>query len=244
MSLISIILIIFFYISALVFISGLSYKLIQYWKTPAPLKIPIAPSSLDTKGVFLRYLREIFLFASLFKANKWTWLFGWSFHLALVLLFFRHLVYFWPGDVPLILYKTEPLKYAAYPLIFGLLGLLGRRVFIDRLRYISAPSDYLMLLVFIFIASTGMIMTFANYHPNLLMVKNFASGLITFQWSELPGEIIFLLHIFPVFCLIAVFPISKLLHAPGTFFSPTYNQVHNARKKRHISDWTKKEDSL
>ena len=149
MSLISIILIIFFYISALVFISGLSYKLIQYWKTPAPLKIPIAPSSLDTKGVFLRYLREIFLFASLFKANKWTWIFGWSFHLALVLLFFRHLVYFWPGDVPLILYKTEPLKYAAYPLIFGLLGLLGRRVFIDRVRYISAPSDYLMLLVFI-----------------------------------------------------------------------------------------------
>ena len=244
MSLISIILIIFFYISALVFISGLSYKLIQYWKTPAPLKIPIAPSSLDTKGVFLRYLREIFLFASLFKANKWTWLFGWSFHLALVLLFFRHLVYFWPGDVPLMLYKTEPLKYAAYPLIFGLLGLLGRRVFIDRVRYISAPSDYLMLLVFIFIASTGMIMTFANYHPNLLMVKNFASGLISLQWSELPGEIIFLLHIFPVFCLIAVFPISKLLHAPGIFFSPTYNQVDNARKKRHISDWTKKEDSL
>ena len=244
MSLISVILIIFFYISALVFISGLSYKLIQYWKTPAPLKIPIAPSSLDTKGVFLRYLREIFLFASLFKANKWTWLFGWSFQLALVLLFFRHLVYFWTGDVPLILYKTEPLKYAAYPLIFGLLGLLGRRVFIDRVRYISAPSDYLMLLVFIFITSTGMIMTFANYHPNLLMVKNFASGLISFQWSELPGEIIFLLHIFPVFCLIAVFPISKLLHAPGIFFSPTYNQVDNARKKRHISDWTKKEDSL
>ena len=244
MSLISIILIIFFYISALVFISGLSYKLIQYWKTPAPLKIPIAPSSLDTRGVFLRYLREIFLFASLFKANKWTWLFGWSFHLALVLLFFRHLVYFWPGDVPLILYKTEPFKYAAYPLIFGLLGLLGRRVFIDRVRYISAPSDFLMLLVFIFIASTGMIMTFANYHPNILMVKNFASGLISFQWSELPGEIIFLLHIFPVFCLIAVFPISKLLHAPGIFFSPTYNQVDNARKKRHISDWTKKEDSL
>ena len=109
----------------------------------------------------------------------------------------------------------------------------------------SAPSDFLMLIVFIFIASTGMIMTFANNHPNLLMVKNFASGLITFNWSELPGEIIFLLHIFPVFCLIAIFPISKLLHAPGIFFSPTFNQVDNARKKRHLSDWaSKKEDDL
>lgn len=245
MSLISIFLIFFFYISALIFISGLSYKLIQYWRTPAPLKIPIAPSALDKKGVLLRYFREIFLFASLFKANKWTWLFGWSFHLALVLLFFRHLVYFWPGEVPLILYKTEPLKYAAYPLIFGLLGLLGRRVFVDRVRYISAPSDYLMLLVFIFIALTGMMMTFANYHPNILMVKNFASGLITFKWSELPGEIIFVFHILPVFCIIAIFPISKLLHAPGVFFAPTFNQVDNARKKRHLSDWaSKKEDNL
>jgi len=202
MSLISIFLIFFFYVSALIFISGLSYKLIQYWRTPAPLKIPIAPSALDKKGVLLRYFREIFLFASLFKANKWTWLFGWSFHLALVLLFFRHLVYFWPGEVPLILYKTEPLKYAAYPLIFGLLGLLARRVFVDRVRYISAPSDYLMLLVFIFIALTGMIMTFANYHPNILMVKNFASGLITFKWSELPGEIIFVSIFFLFFVLL------------------------------------------
>jgi hypothetical protein len=54
-----------------------------------------------------------------------------------------------------------------------------------------------------------------------------------------------LAHIFPVFCLIAIFPISKLLHAPGIFFSPTFNQVDNARKKRHLSDWaSKNEDGL
>ena len=243
MSPISIFFIIFFYIASLIFILGVSYKLVQYCNTPAPLKIPIAPSSLDKKGVFLRFFREIFLFSSLFKASKWTWLFGWTFHLALVLLFFRHLVYFWPGDVPIILYKTEPFKYAAYPLVFGLTGLLGRRIFVDRVRYISSPSDYLMLLALIFIALTGMFMTFGHNHPNLLMVKNFAEGLITFQWSELPGEIIFLAHIFPVFCLIAIFPISKLLHAPGIFFSPTLNQVDNARKRRHISDWASKKDN-
>ena len=91
MSPISIFFIIFFYIASLIFILGVSYKLVQYWNTPVPLKIPIAPSSLDKKGVFLRFFREIFLFSSLFKASKWTWLFGWTFHLALVLLFFRHL---------------------------------------------------------------------------------------------------------------------------------------------------------
>ncbi|MBT4128263.1 MAG: nitrate reductase, partial [Nitrospina sp.] len=34
-----------------------------------------------------------------------------------------------------------------------------------------------------------------------------------------------------------IFPISKLLHGPGIFFAPTLNQVDDARKKRHISQW-------
>jgi nitrate reductase gamma subunit len=88
MSLISILFTFFFYFSALIFVVGVSYKLVQYWNTPAPLKIPIAPASLNKSGVILRYLKEIFLFSSLYKSNKWTWLFGWSFHFALVLLFF------------------------------------------------------------------------------------------------------------------------------------------------------------
>ena len=242
MSLISILFTFFFYFSALIFVVGVSYKLVQYWNTPAPLKIPIAPASLNKSGVILRYLKEIFLFSSLYKSNKWTWLFGWSFHFALVLLFFRHLPYFWPGEVPLVLYKTEFFKYSSYLLFFGLVGLLSRRLFVDRVRYISSPSDYLMLLVLIFITATGMLMTFGNNHPNMLLVTNFASGLITFNWSELPKEMIFMAHIFPVFCLIAIFPISKLLHGPGIFFSPTFNQVDNARKKRHISDWALKKE--
>ena len=97
----------------------------------------------------MRMIREVLLFESLFKSSKWTWFFGWIFHFALVLLFLRHLVYFWPGEIPAILMKTEPFKYAAFPLIIGLLGLLGRRLFVDRVRYISAPSDYLLSLIHI-----------------------------------------------------------------------------------------------
>jgi nitrate reductase gamma subunit len=80
-------------------------------------------------------------------------------------------------------------------------------------------------------------MTFASYYPDMGMVYSFAEGLITLNWSELPSEGIFLAHIFMVFVLIAIFPISKMLHAPGVFFSPTLNQVDDARKKRHISSW-------
>ena len=237
MSMTSIIFTLFCYLSILLFVIGLSYKIIQYWQTPAPLKISIAPSPLTRTGVFVRIAAEVFLFKSLFRASKWTWFFGWIFHWALVLLFIRHLGYFWPGDTPEVLLKTEPFKYASFPLIIGLTGLLGRRIFVDRVRYISAPSDYLILILLIVIGASGMLMTFALYYPDMGLVYSFAEGLVTLNWSELPRELIFLTHIFLAFTLIAIFPISKLLHAPGVFFSPTLNQVDNARKRRHISSW-------
>ncbi len=235
MSLTSTLLNLFFYFSVLVFIVGLTRKIIQYWQTPVPLKIPIAPAPQTRPKLYMRMLREIFLFESLFKANKWTWFFGWMFHFGLVLLFIRHLVYFWPGELPEILLHTSSLRYAAFPLILGLFGLLCRRIFVDRIRYISSPSDFLMLILFITIAFTGVSMTFFHNHPDMLLVNNFAQGLITFNWSELPDEGIFLAHIFFAFVLLAIFPISKLLHAPGIFFSPTLNQLDDARNTRHIS---------
>jgi hypothetical protein len=40
--------------------------------------------------------------------------------------------------------------------------------------------------------------------------------------------------------LMVVFPFSKLLHAPGIFFSPSRNQVDNPREKRHLAGWARK----
>jgi nitrate reductase gamma subunit len=127
-------------------------------------------------------------------------------------------------------------------MVIGLGGLLVRRIFVSRIRYISAPSDYLMLLMLIIIGVSGVVMTFTDNHTDVMMVKSFATGLVTFNWVNLPTETHFLVHLFLVFVLLAIFPISKLLHVPGIFFSPTLNQVDNARKKRHISPWALKQE--
>ena len=37
--------------------------------------------------------------------------------------------------------------------------------------------------------------------------------------------------------LMAIFPISKLMHAPGLLFSPTRNQADTARERRHLAPW-------
>ena len=62
---------------------GLAYKVRQYWRTPAPLKIATTPAPTSGVGVLMRMAREVLLFESLFKANKWTWIFGYLFHFAL-----------------------------------------------------------------------------------------------------------------------------------------------------------------
>jgi nitrate reductase gamma subunit len=49
-----------------------------------------------------------------------------------------------------------------------------------------------------------------------------------------------LVHLALVATLMIIFPISKLLHAPGVFFSPTRNQVDNPREQRHLAPWAAK----
>lgn len=242
MSAISIFFTALFYTSLVIFLTGMTRKIRLYWITPVPLKIPIAPTPLTQTGVVMRILREVTLFESLFQANKWTWLFGWLFHAGLLLVLIRHLRYFWPGDLPEIFLLVQPFKYAAFAMVIGLLGLLGRRIFVERIRYISAPSDYLMLLVFVVIGISGVVMTFTDNHTDIIAVKEFSSGLLTLNWANLPTEVHFLVHIFLAFAILAIFPISKLLHVPGVFFSPTLNQVDNARSKRHISTWALKQE--
>ena len=52
-----------------------------------------------------------------------------------------------------------------------------------------------------------------------------------------------LVHLALVAALMIVFPVSKLLHAPGVFFSPTRNQVDNPREKRWVAGWSAKIDN-
>ena len=68
------------YLATAVLVGGLAYRIWDYARTPAPLKIPTTPAPVTRGGVALRLLREVALFESLFRSNLWTWAFGWIFH--------------------------------------------------------------------------------------------------------------------------------------------------------------------
>lgn len=230
-----------FYGATLILIVGLGRKIYQYATTPAPLKVPTMPAPLTTGGVVVRILFEVILFKSLFRSNKWIWLFGMLFHGALWVVLLRHLRYFtepvWSWVV-----LVQPFgKYGGFVMLLGLLGLLIRRMMVERIRYISSPSDYLMLILLLVIGASGLMMSFVT-HTDIIQFKAFMLSVLYlqfFNWQPLPTDGMLLVHLASVILLMIIFPFSKLLHAPGIFFSPSRNQVDNAREKRHLAAWAK-----
>ncbi len=236
MSALSITFAVLFYVATAVLVIGLLGKIRSYLRTPAPLKIPTTPAPTTTTGVALRLTREVVLFESLFKSSKWTWIFGWMFHAALLLVLLRHLRYFQqPVWTPIVWVQAFG-TYAGFVMVAGLAGLWARRVLVDRVRYISTPSDHLHLALLLAIALSGLGMRFVA-HTDIVALKAFMLGLLRFDLQPLPADPLLLLHLSLVALLMIVFPISKLLHAPGLFFSPTRNQADTSREARHIAAW-------
>lgn len=228
-----------FYAATAMLAGGLAYKIYVYSRTPAPLIIPTTPAPTTQAGVAVRVAREVVLFESLFKSNKWIWVFGWMFHFALLLVLMRHLRYF-----------TEPVwswvalaqpfgMYAGFAMVAGLGGLWARRFLVDRVRYISTISDHLMLALLLAIGLSGLGMKFVA-HTDIVSLKSFMLGLMYFDLQPLPEDPVLMVHLFLVATLMTIFPISKLLHAPGLFFSPTRNQADNPREHRHVAAWAAK----
>ncbi|MDP2879347.1 MAG: respiratory nitrate reductase subunit gamma, partial [Sulfuricella sp.] len=192
-----------------------------------------------TGGVVLRMAREVALFESLFKSNKWIWLFGWLFHVSLLLVLVRHLRYFTDPVWFWVVWAQPFGMYAGFAMVAGLGGLWARRFLVDRVRYISTPSDHLMLMLLIGIGVSGLGMSFVA-HTDIVAVKDFFLGLMVFDLRPLPADPALLVHLSLVALLMVIFPISKLLHAPGIFFSPTRNQADDSRERRHIAPWASK----
>ncbi len=226
-----------FYVATVLLVAGLALKIRQYWTTPAPLKIPTTPAPTTRGGVVFRMFREVAFFESLFKGNKWLWIFGYMFHIGLALVLIRHARYF--VEVGPILTFLQPFGiYGGLAMVGGLLGLWARRIFVERIRYITNPSDHLILALLVGIGVSGLMMKFVK-HTDIVAVKVFFENWMSFNFDALalPGDPLLLVHLLLVAVLMIIFPISKLLHAPGVFFSPSRNQVDNPREKRHLASW-------
>lgn len=215
-------------------------------------------------GVFVRMLLEIFLFRSLFRNTKaafsrnaknqlsysweiFLWIGALAFHYAFLTVLIRHMRLFMT-PVPACIKALEYLDgivqiglpglfLSGAVLLAAALFLLARRIFDQKVAYISLASDYFPLFLIIGIALTGISMRYFT-KVDIVGIKSFTMGLVTFH--PVPPEGVgglFYAHIFLVSILFAYFPASKLMHLGGIFLSPTRNMANNTRARRHVNPW-------
>lgn len=216
-----------------------------------------------TWGVVKRMILEVFLFRSLFRntsadvrsegprivyySSKWLWVFALLFHYCFLLVFLRHFRFFiepvpvcitWMETLDGIWQVGAPRMYMTGAfLLVAVVFLLCRRLFNERLRYLSLANDYFPLFLIIGLVGTGICLRYFD-KTDIASVKVLTMGLVQFS-PVVPAGInpLFFVHLTFLSVLLMYFPFSKLMHMPGVFFSPTRNMANNSRAVRHINPW-------
>ena len=228
------------YSVGLIFVIGVVLRIYQYATTPQPIKIMLTPAPLTKSGAFARVLGEVFFFKSLFKSNISTWVFGYLFHISFFLLIFMHFLRHFIYSNPL------PWWYNIFVnigivcgiiMVLSLFLLLMRRVIIERVKFISLFQDYLILILLMLIGLAGLSLNYVLTPSALTVVDNrldpYIDGLLTFQFTNIPSNPVFLIHYTLVMLLVLYIPFSKVMHFVGIFFSPTRNMADNPIEERY-----------
>lgn len=192
-------------------------------RTPSPMPIPLAPAPRTRAGVVGRLFLELLLFRSLARASLLTWLPATLLHYGLLVVLLVHVRLLLPTLPLWMVPLLRASGWAALALIVGLAALLARRALVDRVRRISAPSDYLHVVLLLGIALSGVALK-RLWPVELYRIGEFVRGALSFDWQPLPPHAGLIVHLVLAIALLVVFPISKLVHAPGIAFAPTFHQ--------------------
>ena len=213
-------------------------------------------------GVIIRMALEVLLFRSLFrnekaelkdskklsfKGNRLLWLGGLVFHWSLFIIIFRHIRLFSEPVPSIVIFIQEvdgifqqpfPILYITdITILIALTYLFIRRVVYPQVRYISLPSDYLVVLLLLGIIVQGCLMRLF-YKVDVVAIKELAMGVLTFNPTVPEGiDLAFYIHLFLVSVLVAYYPFSKLVHGAGVLFSPTRNLRNDSRMRRYLNPW-------
>lgn len=252
-----------FYAAFAIFVVGFMYRVIRWANIPVPTNIVTTGGTgylsnpQSRTAAALRVASEVLIFLSLWrntkydldthevKGNKILWFGAMAFHVTFLLILIRHFRLViepfpsWMATIRAVeaIGPSWPgLNYSSLLIIVALLYLLTRRIINPELKYISILGDYFIVLLILGIAISGSLLAYYKL-VGIVTIKAFALSLVAFNPATPPLHWFFWMHFLLVCALIAYFPFSKLMHAPGVFFSPTRNQVNNPRIKRHINPW-------
>ena len=215
-------------VAFVVLVLGSLYRLYGVIRTPVNRHVPITPAPLTRLGVAAALVAETLSFKTLFKASLWTWVFGWLFHICLLLTLVIHARFFAIPAPTITAWLMPYTSYVSAGLLFGLFGLLVRRLVVARVRYVSALSDYLHLILLIIISLAGTFLASTDT-VNVYELTLFMQGLVRGKWLSLSSNHWFSLHVLGACALMCVYPFSKLFHGPLMWFNPTRSSTSRPR---------------
>ncbi|WP_455279865.1 respiratory nitrate reductase subunit gamma [[Eubacterium] cellulosolvens] len=212
------------YIALIILIDGIIYRLYKWARKPkAAATFTVYPASKGFTQGLPKILGQIFLFPKLLREEKALWIGILLFHLSLLMIivshykvFFRHM-WFWENlgvSANSFTIISDLFDGATGVIMITSLAFLFVRRFPKFLRRLSIPEDYLVLLLILGIALSGVYIRFIST-LNLLELRRYFSSLVTFTPSNLPTDPIFLIHYSLVLILMIYFPFGKLIHTIG-----------------------------
>jgi len=184
---------------------------LAWWRGQAEDPVAVLPRRPSALKTWALTVRDVALFWRLLKVNPALWFGEYVFHATFLLVILRHLRYFL-DPVPLWVWDLQlPGLIAGYVLPFSLVYILAVRFFSERETY-SSPANVLLLALLLAISCIGVLMN-AYFKPDLVGVKLFSLGILSFAPAQLPGGALLPMHLVLVLALVALVP-SHVITAP------------------------------
>ena len=162
-------------------------------------RVPLPLSPL----LILRAAGDIIFLTRLLKTNDLLWIGEWFFHGSLVIVALRHLRYVLT-PVPDWVWFIQPFGLVAgYILPLSLLFILIMKALGER-EYFPSYNFFLLLLLLV-MAVTGLLIQ-TIFRTDVIAVKEFMSGIFTFNPTVLPHSLLFILHFFLFLVLVVSLP--------------------------------------
>jgi len=154
---------------------------------------------------------DVLFFVRLLMVNPALWIGEWLFHLSFLLVVGRHLRFFLNPIPAWVWFFQTPGMIAGYILPVTLIYILIIRLLSKHEKY-SSPANTLFLCLVLVISTIGVLMH-ALFKPDIVDVKLFILGIMSFSPAAVPGSMLFMLHFCLILVLIPILP-SHIFTAP------------------------------
>jgi nitrate reductase gamma subunit len=162
-------------------------------------------------GTLILMFIDIISFRRVLAASGLLWFGSLLFHISFLIVTLGHLRYF-TDPVPLWVVDLQTCGViAGYILPASVIYLLSIRIFSKKDRYLTY-DNYLILGLVLLISITGLLMRLV-FRPDLISIKEFSYGLLSFRPTTLQDGYLFVVHLLTVLSLVLLLP-SHIFSAP------------------------------